>query len=68
MNALSRRRFLSASAAVALTGGLRPPLAKSAEDKFDTAKLVAGNTAFGCDLYGRLKSEAGSTTALSTPS
>ncbi|MBM3982451.1 MAG: serpin family protein [Planctomycetes bacterium] len=59
MNALSRRKFLTASAAVALSGGLRPPLANSAEGKPDTAKLVTGNTAFGCELYGQLKGEAG---------
>ena len=58
MNALSRRKFLSASAALG-AGAMFPRLAKSAEGKVDTAKLVAGNTAFGCDLYGQLKGEAG---------
>lgn len=57
MNALSRRKFLTASAALG-AGALVPRFAL-AEDKPDTAKLVAGNTAFGCDLYGELKAEAG---------
>lgn len=62
MNTLSRRQFLSTSAAVAAslaTGELRSPFARAAEDKIDTAKLVAGNTAFGCELYGELKSDTG---------
>lgn len=57
MNALSRRKFLTASAA--LTAGALAPRFAFAEDKIDSAKLVAGNTAFGCELYGELKSEAG---------
>jgi serpin B len=61
---LDRRKFLTASAALALTGGLRPTLAQSGGLRpplagEDWAKLVAGNTAFGLDLYGELKGEAG---------
>ena len=55
MNALSRRKFLAATAA----GALAPRVGFGAEEKSDPAKLVAGNTAFGCELYGRLKAEAG---------
>jgi serpin B len=58
MNALSRRKFLSASAAVA-AGACANRFGLAADEKPDTAKLVAGNTAFGCELYGELKSEAG---------
>jgi serpin B len=57
MNALSRRKFLSAS--TALAAGALIPRFGFAEDPADTAKLVAGNTAFGCELYGELKAEAG---------
>ena len=57
INARSRRKFLTASAA--LTAGALSSRFGFAEDKLDTAKLVAGNTAFGCDLYSELKSEAG---------
>src|SRR5262249_8491479 len=37
----------------------RPRLARAAEDKVDFGALVGGNTKFGCDLYGQLKSEEG---------
>ena len=57
MNALSRRKFLSASAALAAGAAL--PRFGFAEEKVDPAKLVAGNTQFGCELYGELKSQAG---------
>jgi serpin B len=57
MNALSRRQFLTASAA--LGAGALVSRFGFAEDKPDTAKLVAGNTAFGCELYGQLRTEAG---------
>jgi serpin B len=57
MNALSRRKFLSASAAAA--AGAFANRVGIAADRPDAAKLVAGNTAFGCELYGELKSEAG---------
>jgi serpin B len=57
MNALSRRKFLTASTAVA--AGTLAPRFGFAEDKIDPAKLVAGNTAFGCELYGELKSDTG---------
>ena len=56
MNALSRRRFLSTSAAVA-AGAFTGNYGRAAGP--DTAKLVAGNTAFGCELYSELKAEAG---------
>src|SRR5207245_232930 len=56
---LSRRRFLSLSgAAMAYAasgrtafGCLPPPI--------DPKDLVAGNTAFGCDLYAKLRAEKG---------
>jgi serpin B len=55
-----RRTFLTASAALLGTAGLRPPFARAAEPKpADWAPVVAGNTAFGLDLYGQLRSEAG---------
>lgn len=57
MNALSRRKFLAASAALG-AGALAPRLG-SADEKPDPAKLAAGNTAFGCELYGQLRGEAG---------
>ena len=58
MNALSRRKFLSASAAVA-AGAFATRLGFAAEPEAGVTKLVAGNTAFGCELYGELKSEDG---------
>ena len=58
MNALSRRRFLSASAAFA-AGTFANRFGFAAEPRIDAAKLVSGNTAFGCELYGELKAEAG---------
>jgi serpin B len=57
MNTLSRRQMLAASAAMA-AGTLAPRWGVS-QDKPDIAKLVAGNTAFGCALYGQLQSERG---------
>src|SRR5262249_16304657 len=54
---LDRRRFLTTSAA--LTAGLTGRLSLAAEPGADWAKLVAGNTAFGLDLYGELKGDAG---------
>ena len=57
MNALSRRKFLTASAALGASALV--PRFGSAEAEPGTAKLVAGNTAFGCDLYGQLRAEAG---------
>ncbi len=57
MNILSRRAFLSASAAAA--AGTLVPRFGFAADKVDTAKLVAGNTQFGCALYGELGAKAG---------
>lgn len=50
---LSRRTFLTALAA----GALAPRV--SAAEAPDTRALVSGNTAFGCDLYGALRGEAG---------
>jgi serpin B len=57
VNALSRRKFLSASAA--MTAGALTSRFSFADDKIDITKLAAGNTAFGCDLYGELKGETG---------
>jgi len=61
MTRLDRRKFLTTSAALALTGGLRPRLARAlaAEPTTDWSKLVTGNTAFGFNLYGELKGDAG---------
>ena len=58
MNALSRRRFLSASAAIA-AGGVSSRFAPASEPTFDPATLVAGNTKFGCELYSQLKDDTG---------
>jgi len=62
MSPLSRRQFLTASAALA-TGATanRFSLAaqRSTQPAADWARLVAGNTAFGMDLYGQLKEEQG---------
>jgi serpin B len=57
MTRLDRRKFLTASAALACSGGLLPQLARSAPA--DWTKLVTGNTQFGMNLYGQLRSEAG---------
>src|SRR5262245_8459975 len=59
-----RRKFLTASAALAagagLPGGLHPRLAKTAVNLApDWSTIVTGNTAFGFDLYGQLKGDAG---------
>jgi serpin B len=61
MSRLSRRGFLTASAAFAATaagrsalGCLPPP-----DDNADPARLVTGNTKFGFDLYDKLKDDAG---------
>src|SRR5205823_2794540 len=56
---LSRRRFLSLSGAAmayaasgrSALGCLPPPV--------DPKDLVTGNTAFGCDLYAKLRAEKG---------
>lgn len=52
-----RRNFLTASAALA-AGGAAGRLGIAAQAP-DWAKLVAGNTGFGFDLYGRLRGDAG---------
>ncbi|MCS6866779.1 MAG: serpin family protein [Gemmataceae bacterium] len=57
MNTLSRRQMLAASAAMA--AGTLAPRWGLTQEKPDITKLVAGNTAFGCDLYGQLQSERG---------
>lgn len=57
MNVLSRRKFLSASAVFA--AGAFVPRLSACPRRPDTAELVTGNTAFGCELYGQLKSEPG---------
>jgi serpin B len=60
MTRLDRRKFLTASAALAITGGLRTTFASALDDPApDWSKLVNGNTQFGFDLYGELKGEAG---------
>ncbi len=58
MKFLSRRKFLSASAAVA-AGSLLNRAGFAAEPATDTTKLVAGNTQFGCELYGALQTVEG---------
>jgi serpin B len=58
MHPLSRRRFLLSSAAIAAT----PLLARLfAEDKKPAADnpIPAANTAFGCDLFAKLRAEKG---------
>lgn len=57
MARFDRRDFLTASAALLAAGNLRPAFA--ADPPADWTKLVAGNTAFGLDLYGQLKGDAG---------
>ena len=61
MTRLDRRKFLTASAALALTGGSRTAFAqtRATEPAPDWSKLVNGNTQFGFDLYGELRGEAG---------
>jgi serpin B len=58
MNRLTRRKFLTASAALA-AGAATNRFGLAAEPTADWTKLVAGNTAFGMNLYGELKTEAG---------
>ena len=58
MQPLSRRKFLTASAALA-AGAATNRLGLAAEPAADWNKLVAGNTAFGMNLYGELKGEEG---------
>jgi serpin B len=58
MHTLSRRRFLTASAALAAT----PILARLfADEKKPTADnpVPAANSAFGCDLFAKLRTEPG---------
>jgi serpin B len=64
MSRLDRRKFLTVSAGIAAasldqfsTGLSR--LASAAEPAADPGKLVMGNTAFGFDLYGELRRDAG---------
>lgn len=59
MTRLDRRKFLTTSAAAALTGGMLPRLVGAAPPQADWGKLVSGNTQFGCNLYGQLRGEAG---------
>ncbi len=58
MHKLSRRKFLSVSAAAA-AGAVASRIEAAPDEKPATAKLVAGNTSFGCALYGELKTETG---------
>jgi serpin B len=58
MHPLSRRNFLTASAALA-AGTATSRFGFAAQPAADWSKLVAGNTAFGMNLYGELKSEEG---------
>jgi len=62
MSPLSRRQFLTASAALAAgatANRLGLAAQRPAQPAADWARLVAGNTAFGMDLYGQLKEEQG---------
>lgn len=59
MHRLDRRKFLTASAAAAACASLPLRLAQANQPAADWSKLVTGNTQFGMDLYGQLKSEAG---------
>ncbi|MBA4186943.1 MAG: hypothetical protein C0467_02890 [Planctomycetaceae bacterium] len=58
MSELSRRKFLTTSAAAAVYAATNG-LAVAADPAPDWTKLVSGNTAFGLNLYGQLKGEAG---------
>ena len=57
MHPLSRRKFLTASAALA--AGAATSRFGLAQPATQWDKLVMGNTAFGMNLYGELKGEAG---------
>jgi serpin B len=58
MSPLSRRRFLSASAAMAATPLLTRLFAEEKKPAADNP-VPAANAAFGCDLYAKLRSEKG---------
>src|SRR5262245_7776109 len=58
MSNLNRRKFLAASAAVTASAAASR-FGFAAEPAADWTKLVAGNTAFGLDLYGELRGDAG---------
>lgn len=63
--AVDRRKFLAASAGLAaapfarLTAAPPPGPSPMPVPAADWSRLVAGNTAFGLDLYGQLRSEPG---------
>ncbi len=57
MSQLDRRNFLTATAALAASASLGR--FAPAQPAADWASLVAGNTAFGFDLYDRLRGKAG---------
>jgi serpin B len=60
MNSLSRRHFLAAASAAAVTAALRNRLAACIPVPDPAEGVVAAaNTAFGLDLYGRLRAEPG---------
>ena len=58
MSQLDRRNFLTASAALAASASLGR-FAPAQPAAAGWAQLVAGNTAFGLDLYGQLRTDAG---------
>jgi serpin B len=58
MTRLSRRKFLAVSGALA-AGAAAARLGFAADPAPESADLAAGTTAFGLDLYGKLKDAAG---------
>ena len=58
MDHFTRRRFLTASAALA-AGATANRFCLATEPLVDWSKIVTGNTAFGLNLYGELKGESG---------
>src|SRR5436190_8559418 len=66
MSSVSRRRFLLTSAAVAVAPLACTPVAVTTPSdppadppKVDPAPVPEANTAFGCDLYAKLRTEKG---------
>lgn len=59
MSAVSRRKFLAASAASAVAPLVPRLFSMNQQPDRTTDRIPAANTAFGCDLYAQLRSDSG---------